>query len=103
MRSRVPLPPLKSVCFHTLSRSLKNLPRHGVLAVLIVSVAPVLATTVIPPTFDELVGRAEVIFQGSVTEVQSKWVGEGAQRHIVSYITFNVEDTIKGAPERNTR
>lgn len=56
------------------------------------------ATTVIPPTFDELVGRAEVIFQGSVTDVRSQWTGEGAQRHIVTYVTFKVEDAIKGNP-----
>ena len=56
------------------------------------------ATTVIPPSFDELVSRAEVIFQGSVTDVRSQWVGEGAQRHIVTYITFKVDDAIKGSP-----
>ena len=56
------------------------------------------ATTVIPPTFDELVGKAELIFQGSVTNVRSQWVGEGAQRHIASYITFNVDDALKGSP-----
>jgi hypothetical protein len=56
------------------------------------------ATTVIPPTFDELVGRAEVIFQGSVTDVRSQWIGEGAQRHIVTYVTFKVDDAIKGTP-----
>ena len=56
------------------------------------------ATTVIPPTFDELVVRAELIFQGSVTNVRSQWVGEGADRHITSYITFKVEDALKGAP-----
>jgi hypothetical protein len=55
-------------------------------------------TTVIPPTFDELVGKAEVIFQGSVTEVRSQWVGEGAERHIASYITFKVEEALKGKP-----
>jgi hypothetical protein len=55
-------------------------------------------TTVIPPSFDELVSRAEVIFQGTVTDVSSQWTGEGAQRHIVSYITFKVEDTMKGTP-----
>lgn len=58
-------------------------------------------TTVIPPTFDELVGQAELIFQGEVTAVQSQWVGEGAQRHIVSYVTFNVEDAVKGVPGAN--
>ncbi|MBA2526877.1 MAG: hypothetical protein H0V18_14005 [Pyrinomonadaceae bacterium] len=56
------------------------------------------ATTVIPPSFDELVGQAEVIFEGTVTDVKSQWVGEGGQRHIVSFVTLKVEDAIKGAP-----
>src|SRR5437588_6440605 len=55
-------------------------------------------TTVIPPTFEELVNRAQVIFQGVVTDVRSQWVGEGAQRSIVSYVTFKVEDAMKGSP-----
>lgn len=54
------------------------------------------ATTVIPPTFDELVSQAEIIFQGTVTEVKSQWTGEGAQRHIVSYVTFQVDEAVKG-------
>ncbi len=65
-------------------------------AVALFSVADLRATTVIPPTFDQLVDQAEVIFQGGVTEVRSQWVGEGAQRHIVSYVTFHIEDTLKG-------
>jgi hypothetical protein len=61
------------------------------------------ATTVIPPTFDELVAQAETIFEGVVTDVTSQWVGEGGQRHIVSYVTFNVADTLKGdAKQRYT-
>ena len=56
------------------------------------------ATTVIPPTFDELVGHAELIFEGTVTDVKAQWIGEGAQRHIVSYVTVQVEDPIKGNP-----
>ena len=55
-------------------------------------------TTVIPPSFDELVSRAEVIFQGTVTDVRSQWTGEGAQHRIESYVTFKVEDAMKGAP-----
>lgn len=55
-------------------------------------------TTVIPPTFAELVSRAEVIFQGTVTDVRSQWTGEGAQHRIESYVTFKVEDAMKGAP-----
>ncbi|HEY0369797.1 MAG TPA: hypothetical protein VGC85_09390 [Chthoniobacterales bacterium] len=54
------------------------------------------ATTVIPPSFDQLVANAEVIIQGTVSDVQSQWTGEGAQRHIVTYVTVNVDDAIKG-------
>jgi hypothetical protein len=53
-------------------------------------------TTVVPPTFDELVSQAEVIFQGAVTDVRSEWAGAGAQRHIVTYVTFRVEERFKG-------
>jgi hypothetical protein len=63
---------------------------------LVVCLSSIQATTVIPPTFEQLVGQAEVIFQGSVTEVHSVWSGEGAQRQIDSYMTFQVEDSLKG-------
>jgi hypothetical protein len=59
------------------------------------------ATTVIPPTFDELVSQAQVILQGSVIDVKSQWIGEGAERRIVSYVTFKVDDPIKGDPGAN--
>ena len=56
------------------------------------------AMTVIPPTFDELVGQAELIFEGTVNEVKSERIGEGAQRRIVTYVTFGVDEPIKGEP-----
>ena len=56
----------------------------------------VTATTVIPPTFEQLVQQAELIFQGSVTDVRSVWEGEGAQRHIETYVTFQIADNVKG-------
>ena len=62
------------------------------------AIAGVRATTVIPPTFDELVNEAELIFQGAVTDVRSQWVGEGTERRIVSDVTFQVEEALKGAP-----
>ncbi|MDQ6911777.1 MAG: hypothetical protein M3119_02405 [Verrucomicrobiota bacterium] len=55
-------------------------------------------TTVVPPSFDELVGQAEVIFQGTVSDVKSQWTGEGAERHIVTYVTLQIEEAIKGDP-----
>jgi hypothetical protein len=59
------------------------------------------ATTVIPPTFDQLVSEAELIFEGTVTDARSQWSGDGTERHIVTYVTFNIEDAIKGAPGKN--
>lgn len=54
------------------------------------------ATTVIPPNFDELVSRAQTIFEGEVTGLQSQWIGEGAEHRIVTYVTFKVDDVLKG-------
>src|SRR4051812_41051946 len=56
------------------------------------------ATTVIPPSFDQLVQDAELIIQGTVSDVKSQWIGEGGQRHIVTFVTVNVEDAVKGDP-----
>lgn len=61
-------------------------------------VARATATTVVQPTFDELVDEAQVIFEGTVTDVRGEWSGEGAQRGIVSYVTFQIEDALKGSP-----
>jgi hypothetical protein len=65
------------------------------------AVASARATIVIPPTFDRLVSDAELIFQGTVTDARSQWTGEGADRRIMTYVTFNIEDAIKGAPGRS--
>jgi hypothetical protein len=54
------------------------------------------ATTVIPPTFDQLVNQAQLIFQGTVTDLRPQWMGEGAERHIVTFVTFKIDDVIKG-------
>lgn len=56
------------------------------------------ATTVVPPSFDELVDQAQVIFQGTVTDAQSQWAGEGGNRRIVTYVTFKVDEAVKGDP-----
>src|SRR5439155_1947411 len=54
------------------------------------------ATIVGPPTFEQLVQQAELIFQGTVTDVRSVWEGEGAQRHIDTYIRFQIDENVKG-------
>ncbi len=63
-----------------------------------ITTASVRATTVIPPTFDQLVSDAEVIFQGTVTDTRSEWTGQGTERVVVTYVTFKIDDAIKGAP-----
>src|SRR4026207_468750 len=88
------MPSSKQIKFSRLHMKRYLLTCAGILAI----GCSALATTVIPPSFDELVSRAEVIFQGTVTDVRSQWVGEGGQRHINSYVTFKVEDAIKGKP-----
>ena len=65
------------------------------------ALASVRATTVIPPTFDQLVGDAELIFEGTVMDVRSQWTGAGAERHIMTQVTFRIEDAIKGAPGKS--
>jgi len=77
---------------------MKKLSASFVAASTFALVSLALATTVIPPSFDDLVSRAEMIFQGTVTDVRSEWTGEGGQRHIASYVTFKVDDAIKGNP-----
>src|SRR5437588_10798950 len=77
---------------------MKKFSRLSVSGSFLVIACAALATTVIPPSFDDLVGRAEMIFQGTVVDVHSEWTGEGAQRHIMSYVTVKVEEAIKGNP-----
>ena len=54
------------------------------------------ALTVVPRTFDELVARASAAFKGTVTAIDPQWVGTGAARHIVTFVTFRVDETYKG-------
>ena len=82
----------------TIQSFMKTLRSFLLLSCAFLAIAGARATTVIPPTFDELVNEAELIFQGAVTDVRSQWTGEGAERRIVSDITFQVEDALKGTP-----
>lgn len=77
---------------------MKTFPRPLVFGAALLAAIVVRATTVIPPSFDDLVSRAQLIFQGTVTDVRSEWVGEGGQRHIRSLVTLKVDDSVKGKP-----
>jgi hypothetical protein len=54
------------------------------------------STTVIPPTFDELVSNARIIFQGEVTDRQSEWETSSQGRSIITRMTFSVASVLKG-------
>jgi hypothetical protein len=54
------------------------------------------ATLVIPPTLDDLVSRADVIFEGSVVDVRSEWRDTRDGRVIMSAVTFRVLRSLKG-------
>lgn len=55
------------------------------------------STTVIPPTFDDLVSKAQTIFVGEVMGQQAEWEATPNGRSIVTYVTFRVEDVWKGS------
>ncbi len=56
------------------------------------------AMTVVARDFDQLVARADTVFKGTATGKRSEWTGEGSTRRIVTYVTFQVEETYKGPP-----
>jgi hypothetical protein len=55
-----------------------------------------MSTSVVAPTFDELVARAESVFVGRVVTQRSTWIESRAGRAIVTDVTFAIERTIKG-------
>jgi hypothetical protein len=54
------------------------------------------ATSVLPPTFSELVDGSMLVFRARVTAVETVWSGEGAERHLATRVTFAVERSLKG-------
>jgi hypothetical protein len=56
------------------------------------------ALTVRPPTFPELVARAETIVRAEVTGRRCEWQDSPQGRVIVTFITLRVESTLKGVP-----
>jgi hypothetical protein len=57
---------------------------------------PASPTTVVAPTFDELVLRAESVIVGRVAATRSAWVVSRAGRAIVTDLTVSIERTLKG-------
>jgi hypothetical protein len=60
------------------------------------------ATSVVPPSFAELVGDAEAIYRGRITAVESRWVAqaEGQGNVIKTFVTLAVERALKGTDQK---
>lgn len=54
------------------------------------------ATSVIPPTFTELVDKAQTVFVGETIDVRSQWVATPSGPAIFTRVTFRVDRIIKG-------
>lgn len=61
-----------------------------------VSVTNARATTVIPPTFEEIADRAELVFVGKTVASRSEWRTVGSDRVIFTLVEFEVQEVLKG-------
>jgi hypothetical protein len=73
------------------------------LAALVISlIAPRLhALTVIPPTFEELVSKAEIVVDGEVAAVRTELSSYQGRPLVYTFVTIRVLDALKGAPGAN--
>jgi hypothetical protein len=57
---------------------------------------PAAPTTVIAPTFDELVAQAEIVVLARVVALRSAWTESRSGRTIVTDVTLSIDRTLKG-------
>jgi len=58
--------------------------------------APASASSILPQTLPELVARSRTVFVGETIGVESRWADVGADRVIVTRVTFKVDRVLKG-------
>ncbi len=56
------------------------------------------ATSIIPPSFAELVAESDTIARGTVTAIRSEAFESPQGRGIHTFVTFRIERTLKGTP-----
>ena len=54
------------------------------------------ATTVVPPTFEEMADRADLVFVGKVVGSQAEWRVAGTNQAIFTLVEFHTEEILKG-------
>ncbi len=66
---------------------------------LLLALAPATrATSIVPPTFAELVAESNTVVRGTVTAVRAEEFESPQGRGIHTFVTFRVERTLKGTP-----
>jgi hypothetical protein len=58
------------------------------------------ATTVIPPTFEEMTDRADLVFVGNVVSSRAEWRAVGISQVIFTLVEFQTQDVLKGNAEK---
>ena len=66
-------------------------------AVALLRVPPLPAMTVEPTDFDALLNQAQEIYQAQVVSISCAWSGEGANRHIATFVRMRVLESYRGA------
>jgi hypothetical protein len=67
-----------------------------VAACLLTNASMARATSVLAPSFDELIAKAEIIFVGDVVDRRTVWEESRDGRRIVTLVTFDVARVLKG-------
>ncbi len=72
-------------------------------AITLALVAPRLsATTVVPPSFDQLVSQADYIVRATVKSVTAEWRTDGVNKQIITKVEVAVNEVIAGTPPQPT-
>ena len=66
-------------------------------SLILLAASPARPTSILAPTFDELVARADEVALARVVARRSAWVVSRSGRAIVTDVTFAIERTLKGA------
>src|SRR5438477_3029835 len=61
------------------------------------------ATTVVPPTFEEMADRADLVFVGKVIDSKAEWRVAGTNQVIFTYVEFRTEEILKGTAAASVR
>ena len=61
------------------------------------------ATTVVPPTFEEIAERADLVFVGKAVGSTARWWGAGTNQAIFTEVDFHTEEVLKGSAGASVR